>query len=311
MTSVPSYPWFQESAAKEAAKKNISEMNSIARSKQASIISDSIANTKRHTDLFDRNREASDRLAADTISAVERTSSDNREHMLSVELESRADTSRNFSHVLLTAKDTLTVDAKNVGEAKFTTLGEALVTDRLTVETGDLLRQSAQKISIQEMKQTNNILLNSNKNIADMKNHVTEEYSELMAEQERNFAELEQIHAGILSDQEKGIALLGAQAERHHGDTDRRMTNYRSDIDSRLDKFGSDLALTFADLRNDLATQAARNTERVARSMTDTTGLVSDTGINTQGLVRKLDNGRISDALALSQQEALFLRMRR
>ena len=310
MTSTPTYNWFQEAAANQVALSALKERNHLADAARVDRQMLSYGNQNRSEKLSFATRDAIEQNGQNLLSAVERTASEGRATGLKADLDTRANNSHDFGHVLLTAKDIVKTEAKDIGDIRVTNLENAFFQEGATIqEIGDRIRQPLQKLAKQQACETNEIMIQAREQLGDLKNHATEEYGELMVEQERHFAELEQLHAQILIEQERGFAAFGARAEQHHGDTDRRMANYRSDIDSRLDKFGSDLAIQLADVRNDLATQAQQNTVRVAASCCETKGLVVSTTDTTQGLVRKLDGGRLSDALALSQKEALFAKM--
>lgn len=310
MTSTPRYNWFQESAANQVARNTLAEQNHIANTTHADRQKLSYGNQDRNEKLSFATRDAIERNGQTLTSAVERGSAGGRRATLMAEMDARAQTSHDFAHVLLTAKDVNKSEARDIGESRATALQQAFMQEGTSIqEIGDKVRQVAQKLQKQHACETNHIMIQAREQLGDLKNHSTEEYGELMVEQERHFAELAQLHEEILLEQERGFAAFGARAEQHHGDTDRRMANYRSDIDARLDKFGSDMAMTLADVRNDLATQAQQNTAKVAAKCGETKGLVVSTTEATQGLVRKLDSGRLSDALALSQQEALFSKM--
>ena len=296
--------------ANQVAIDALKERNHIADAAHMNRQTLSYGNQNRNEKLSFATRDAIEQNGQNLTSSVERTASEGRATILRADLETRANNSHDFGHVLLTAKDIVKTEAKDIGDIRVTNLEQAFQQEGATIqEIGDRIRQPLQKLAKQQACETNEIMIQAREQLGDLKNHATEEYGELVAEQERHFAELEQLHAQILIEQERGFAAFGARAEQHHGDTDRRMANYRSDIDSRLDKFGSDLAMQLAGVRNDLATQAQQNTARVAASCCETKGLVVSTTDTTQGLVRKLDGGRLSDALALSQKEALFAKM--
>ena len=115
--------------------------------------------------------------------------------------------------------------------------------------------------------------------------------------------------AHIRNDQEKAFALLGIQAERLHGDTNRRMANYRAETDRRVDAIGAAILLQAANNKNEVLLAVAAAAKAAAECCCETKQLVQSSAAATQSLVSNLDAARIRDALAAAQQEALLLRM--
>ena len=311
MTSTPRYNWFQESTANEVGRNAFLEQNHLAAAARADKQKISYGNQDRHEKLSFANRDAVERTGNMLTSAIERSAGEDRTTTLQGDLDARAQMSKDFSATVLAAKDISKFEAKHVGNGMVESLDNSLTEQKFTSEANNDLRVMIHNLTHDKADETHKIMYQFTQQAAELKNYPTLEYGELMSEQERHFAELERLHASTLADAERGAAVLGIQADQHHGDTDRRMANYRSDVDNSLDSFTAAQALHLADIRNNLAVNVANNTKRLQKSSYEIQKIAAKVSGVSDGLVRLNEQTHLGIGLAAQQKETLFYKLSR
>lgn len=303
---VPTYPWFQEQNASKVSKDSLIEMNHIAEKNQQDRSVISFGNQNRTDKVGFSVREAVERNGNLAGTTIEKLAAEERITTLMSEGNARAQMSKDFSNVFLTAKDIQIAGADDIGKVQVSALEESLRSQAETQGEGNLLRNKVEKLALQQACETGHIMTQETAQLGDLKNHATLEFSLTEERLEHDFgrAELEVLKA--VKHLEKNAGFLGIQSEQHQGDTNRRMANYRSGVDGRLDSFGAALALEFATIRNSLAVQAADNTSRLEECCCETKVVIGEQAGVSDNLLRALERGQLRDGLAAQEQANLL-----
>ena len=306
---IPTYPWFEEQEASKNSKNQILEMNHISQKNGVDRSVISYGNQNRTDKVGFGVREAVERNGTYLGGRVEKLASEEREKTLMTELDTRAQMSKDFSNVFLTAKQNEIESAANIGEMKTSMLEESLRNQTETIQTSDYIRWTAQQLAVQQAKESSQIIGQETCQIGDLKNHETLNYSKTMDRMEHDFSKVELELADAVKNLEKGAGFLGVQHEQHHGDTNRRMANYREGTDTRLDAFGAAQALLFADLRNSLAVQAANDTAKLEECCCETKNIINEKSGDSDSLLRANEQGQLRDGLAAQEQATLLYKI--
>ena len=292
--TMPGYPWFQEREAAKITQAKIIEMNHLADRNEASRAEISYGNQNRTEKVGFSNREAIERNGLSVYSSVERNNAEGRVTTLGANIEERAQTANNFKEVLIEAKNGRAALAKGVSDAKITALKTELCFEGAALSSNG--RDATNALAVQQAGEA-----------YSTKNQMSWQHAMLHETQECGFrrVELEQLCSQFGS--EKDQAFLGIQAERNHGDDNRRLANYRAETESRVDAVTAAAALQAAENRTKEILYGMDNGDCCC----ETKLLIAETNGETAGVIAAAGANAIRDSLAAAQQEAIMLRLKK
>jgi hypothetical protein len=302
----PNYPWVEEQEASKNATTNLVEMNHIAGREQQQRSINSFGIQDRDDKIGFAIRDAVERTGWYNQSRVETVASEGREATLTSQINEAAQKSANFKEIIMASKENQRIEAENIGAGKFITLTESLRADGERLREGDKTRREIAELATVSAQNTDHVVRHKTKQVDELKNHHTLEFSHFNEHWERDTATFNLLALENQEHFQRGVTAYAFQREKHFGDDDRRRVNYRANVDERVDRIGATLALQFAEFRNQFANQAVENTSKLEECCCETKGVVVATSGQADIVIQENTHATISAALAAQNQANIF-----